>query len=51
MIGAGSLVTKDVEPWTINVGYPARVVGKQAKPYWRVIGREAPDKPLYLVAA
>jgi len=29
MIGAGSLVTKDVEPWTINVGYPARKVGKR----------------------
>jgi acetyltransferase-like isoleucine patch superfamily enzyme len=29
MIGAGSLVTKDVEPWTINVGYPARVVGQR----------------------
>jgi acetyltransferase-like isoleucine patch superfamily enzyme len=22
-------VTKDVEPWTINVGYPARVVGQR----------------------
>jgi acetyltransferase-like isoleucine patch superfamily enzyme len=22
-------VTKDIEPWTINVGYPARVVGKR----------------------
>jgi acetyltransferase-like isoleucine patch superfamily enzyme len=25
VIGSGSVVTKDVEPWTINVGSPARV--------------------------
>jgi acetyltransferase-like isoleucine patch superfamily enzyme len=31
MVGAGSLVTKDIEPWTINMGYPARVVGKRPK--------------------
>ena len=26
-IGAGSLVHKDVKPWTINVGVPARALG------------------------
>jgi acetyltransferase-like isoleucine patch superfamily enzyme len=31
VIGAGSLVTKDIEPWTVNIGYPARVVGKRPK--------------------
>jgi acetyltransferase-like isoleucine patch superfamily enzyme len=29
IIGAGSVVTKNVEPWTINVGIPSRVVGKR----------------------
>lgn len=29
----------------------ARIVGRRAKPYWRLIGREAPDRPLYLAAA
>jgi galactoside O-acetyltransferase len=29
IIGAGSLVTRSVEPWTINVGNPARVVGQR----------------------
>ena len=28
IIGAGSIVTKDVEPWTLNVGNPIRVVKK-----------------------
>jgi acetyltransferase-like isoleucine patch superfamily enzyme len=28
IIGAGSVVTKDVEPWTINVGNPLRCVEK-----------------------
>jgi acetyltransferase-like isoleucine patch superfamily enzyme len=28
IIGAGSVVAKDVEPWTINVGNPLRVVHK-----------------------
>ena len=28
MVGAGSVVTKDVEPFTLVVGNPARVVGK-----------------------
>lgn len=27
IIGAGSLVTKDIAPWTINMGVPAHVVG------------------------
>jgi len=29
----------------------SRVVAKKAKPYWQIIGREAPDKPLHRVAA
>ena len=28
MVGAGSVVTKDVEPFTLVVGNPARVIGK-----------------------
>lgn len=28
-IGAYSLVTKDVEPWTINIGIPSRPIGKR----------------------
>lgn len=31
IIGAGGLVTKSVEPWTINVGVPVRVVGSRPK--------------------
>ena len=31
IISAGSLVTKDVSPWTVNVGVPARVVGNRPK--------------------
>ena len=27
IIGSGGLVLKDVEPWTINVGVPTRVIG------------------------
>ena len=29
MIGAGSIVTKDVAPYTINVGNPARPIKKR----------------------
>jgi acetyltransferase-like isoleucine patch superfamily enzyme len=29
IIGAGSLVTRNVEPWTVNMGYPAHVVGRR----------------------
>ncbi|HVP13414.1 MAG TPA: acyltransferase [Phycisphaerae bacterium] len=29
MIGAGSVVNRDVEPWTINVGVPVRVIGER----------------------
>lgn len=28
IIGAGSLVTKDIEPWTVNVGNPLRCIYK-----------------------
>lgn len=31
IIGAGGLVTKNVEPWTINVGVPVRTVGTRPK--------------------
>ena len=31
IIGSNSLVLKDVEPWTINVGSPCRVIGKRPK--------------------
>lgn len=34
IIGAGSLVNRDVEPWTVNVGYPIRRVGERPRvPY------------------
>lgn len=28
IIGAGSFVTKDIEPWTINTGHPAKCIKK-----------------------
>ena len=31
IIGSNSLVTKDVDPWTINVGSPTKVIGKRPK--------------------
>jgi len=31
IIGSNSLVTKDIEPWTINIGTPCKVVGKRPK--------------------
>jgi len=31
IIGSGGIVLRDVEPWTINVGAPIRVVGKRPK--------------------
>lgn len=31
IIGAGSVVTKDVEPWTINVGNPSRCIERIEK--------------------
>jgi galactoside O-acetyltransferase len=31
LIGSNSLVLKDVEPWTINVGSPCKVIGKRPK--------------------
>ena len=31
IIGSDSLVIKDVEPWTINVGIPCKVIGKRPK--------------------
>ena len=30
VVGANSLVTKDVEPWTVAIGIPARAVGRRA---------------------
>lgn len=29
VIGAGSIVTRDVAPWTVNVGNPLKVVGQR----------------------
>lgn len=31
IVGAGGLVTKDIEPWTINVGMPTRVIGERPR--------------------
>lgn len=31
IVGSNSLVLKDVEPWTINVGSPCKVIGKRPK--------------------
>ena len=31
IIGSGGLVLKDVQPWTINVGVPVRVIGYRPK--------------------
>jgi len=31
IVGSNSLVVRDVEPWTINVGNPCRVIGKRPK--------------------
>lgn len=31
IIGSNSLVTKDIEPWTINIGTPCKAVGKRPK--------------------
>jgi acetyltransferase-like isoleucine patch superfamily enzyme len=31
IIGSGGLVLKDVEPWTINVGVPVKVIGYRPK--------------------
>lgn len=31
IIGSNSLVLKDIEPWTINVGSPCKVIGKRPK--------------------
>jgi len=31
IIGSNSLVLKDVDPWTINVGSPTRVIGNRPK--------------------
>ena len=31
IIGSGSLVTKDIEPWTINVGAPTKAIGIRPK--------------------
>lgn len=31
VVGAGSIVTKDVEPWTINIGYPLKPIKRRPK--------------------
>ena len=31
IIGSNSLVLKDIEPWTINIGSPTKVIGKRPK--------------------
>ena len=31
IVGSGSLVLKDLEPWTINVGSPTKVIGLRPK--------------------
>lgn len=31
IIGSNSLVLKDIEPWTINVGSPTKIIGKRPK--------------------
>ncbi|HEV7496049.1 acyltransferase [Baekduia sp.] len=38
IVGAGAVVTKSLEPWTINVGQPARPVGD--RPSAEVLARE-----------
>lgn len=39
VVGAGSVVTRDIEPWTVNVGAPARPV--KARPSARILELEA----------
>jgi acetyltransferase-like isoleucine patch superfamily enzyme len=39
IVGAGAVVTKSLEPWTINVGQPARAV--RDRPSAEVLAREA----------
>lgn len=31
IIGAGAVVTKDIEPWTINIGVPSRAIGERPR--------------------
>ena len=31
MVGAGSVVTKDTEPWGIYLGSPAKLIGQRDK--------------------
>ena len=31
IIGSNSLVLENIEPWTINVGSPSRIIGKRPK--------------------
>jgi acetyltransferase-like isoleucine patch superfamily enzyme len=31
IVGSGAIVLKDIEPWTINVGAPVRVIGTRPK--------------------
>lgn len=31
VVGAGSVITKDIEPWTVNLGFPARPISRRPR--------------------
>jgi acetyltransferase-like isoleucine patch superfamily enzyme len=39
VIGSNSVVTKDVDPWTVNIGSPSRAIGRRKKS--RILDLEA----------